>query len=146
MGKLRKYTGQRFQVQISGSVGNYGNTWCCFFRCRILGSMDEKTQKTMEVHDTVFSWSLGKLRKYMALCFQVKGKTKEVHGAVFFRFSFQVLLENYGNAWSCFFRCRFWGAMERKKQRRKYMALYFQGLWENLGSAWRYVFRVYGKT
>ena len=37
----------------------------------------------MEVHGTVFSGSLGKLRKYMALCFQVYGKTKEVQGAVF---------------------------------------------------------------
>ena len=82
----------------------------------------------------------------MALCFQVYGKTKEVHGAVFFRFSFQVLLENYGNAWSCFFQEQIWGDHGRKKQLRKYMALYFQGLWENLGSAWRYVFRVYGKT
>ena len=45
-----------------------------------------------------------------------------------------------------FFQVQILGVRGRKKQLRKYMALYFQGLWENLGSAWCYVFRVCGKT
>ena len=118
--------GQCFQVQISGSVGNYGNTWCCFFRCRILGSMDEKTQKTMEVHDTVFSWSLGKLRKYMALCFQVKGKTKEVHGAVFqVQFSSSI-----GKLWKCmelFLQVQILGGHGKKKTTKEVHGTVFSG-------------------
>ena len=90
MGKLRKYVGQCFQVQISGSVGNYGSTWHCIFR--VFG-------KTKEVHGTVFSG-----------LWENKGST----GGSVSRFSFQVLLENYGNAWSCFFRCRFWESVEEK--------------------------------
>ena len=101
MGKLRKYTGQRFQVQILGSVGSYGSTWRCVFM--VFG-------KTKKVHGTVFpgqrenkrspwgsvfqvqfSSSIGKLWKCLELFFQVqilgghgkKKTTKEVHGTVF---------------------------------------------------------------